>query len=318
MPLYPGIEPCEQGMLPVGEGNTVYWECCGNPKGKPALVLHGGPGSGCTPLHRRFFDPDTYRIMLFDQRNCGRSTPHASEPGIDLSANSTWRLVSDIERVREHLGVDRWLVFGQSWGVTLALVYAEAHPHRVSELVLGGVTMTRPHEVEWLYGGLARFFPGQYDRFRGFARAPASPHDLIAAYHKLLFGGDPPTRARAAEEWCRWESVSVSVQGGPELAPRFRDPAYALCYARLVTHFFAHNAWLEDGQVLRGAAALRDIPGVLVNGRLDLQAPLATAWELKQAWPRAELVVVENAGHSLNDPGIPDALVAATDRFARA
>ncbi len=318
MSLYPPIEPYAHGMLDAGDGHRVYWEACGNPHGPPAVVLHGGPGSGRTVGQRRFFNPDAYRIVLFDQRMCGRSTPHASAPSADLSTNTTWHLLGDIERLRTHLGIERWLVFGGSWGATLALLYAETHPERVSALVLGGVTTTRQREIGWLYrGGLAPLFPEQWARFREGAPIDERNGDVIDAYHRVLHDPNPTVRARAAESWCRWESASIRSTPGLDLAPRFEDPAYALAFARIVTHYFRNDAWLEDGQILRDAAALGDIPGTMVQGRLDLQAPLVTAWELKHAWSRAQLVIVDNAGHASDEPGIPEQLVRATDRFSR-
>ena len=315
--LYPEIEPFEHGMLDVGDGHLVYWEACGNPLGKLALVLHGGPGSGCSPKQRRYFDPAEYRVVLFDQRGCGRSTPHASEPGVDMKTNTTWHLLADIELLRATLGIDRWLVFGQSWGATLALLYAETHPDRVSELVLGGVTTTRKQELDWLYrGGVAPLFPAQWARVRAAVPLADPAADLLEAYHRLLHDPDPATHARAAEEWCRWESASLSSRPGPALSARFADPRYALAYARIVTHYFRNSAWLEHEQLLRNANALAGIPGKLVQGRVDLQAPMVTAWDLAKAWPRAELVVVEGAGHSGDDSGLADELVRATDQFA--
>jgi proline iminopeptidase len=310
------IEPHDHGVLDVGDGDRVYWEVCGNPRGKPAVVLHGGPGSGCAPWMRTLFDPAVYRIVLFDQRNCGRSTPHASAPQIDLSRNTTANLVADIERLREHLGIERWLVLGGSWGSTLALAYAEAHPERVSEMVLFGVTTGRRSELEWTFrGGIAVLFPEQWDRLVDALPAGERDGDVVEAYHRLLNDPDPGVCQRAAQAWCRWESATPDWPPRDELAERFQDPAYALAFARIVTHYIRHDAWLDDGALLRGAAALADIPGILVNGRFDLQAPLGNAWELKRVWPRAELVVIENAGHSAT-PASVDAIVRATDRFA--
>lgn len=317
MGLYPPIEPFEQGMLDVGDGQLVYWEACGNPRGKPALVVHGGPGSGCTPQQRRYFNPGAYRAVLFDQRGCGRSRPHAGAPGASLGANTTWHLVADIERLRTHLGIERWLVLGQSWGATLALLYGETLADRVTELVLGAVTMTRKKELDWLYrGGVAPLFPEQWARFRAAVPVHDRDGDLIEAYQRLLEDPDPLTRERAAEEWCRWESASVSAHGGPALAGRFADGKYAMAFARIVTHYFSHSAWLAEGQLLRDAGALAGLRGKLVHGRLDLQAPMVTAWELANAWQGAELVVVERAGHSGDDVGVADELVRATDQFA--
>jgi proline iminopeptidase len=303
-------------MLDVGDGNLVYWEACGNPDGKPAVVLHGGPGSGCTPLQRRLFDPAAYRIVLFDQRGCGRSTPHASPLDTDLASNTTWHLLADIERLRVHLKIDTWLVFGGSWGATLAILYAETHAERVTEMILSGVTTTRREELDWLYrGGLAPLLPEQWARFLAGLPIAERDGDPIEAYRRLLHDPDPSVRERAAESWCRWETATVSRGPGPELAGRFADPAYAMAFARIVTHYFGNAAWLEEGRLLQDASALARVPGIMVHGRLDLQAPLATAWELKQVWPRAELVIVDDAGHALGDPGMVEQIIRATDRF---
>lgn len=319
--LYPPIEPDDHGHLDVGDGQRVYWETCGNPHGKPAVVLHGGPGSGCVPWHRRLFDPHTYRLVLFDQRNCGRSTPHASIPDVDLAANTTHHLLADIERLRQHLGIERWLVCGGSWGSTLALAYAEQHPERVSALILFGVTTGRHSEFDWLFrGGVAVLFPEQWERLRA-ALPPAlrtvPDSDIVNAYHLLLHNADPVVRQHAADAWCLWESATPAWPPTATLAPRFTEPNFALAFARLVTHYVGHNAWLEDGSLLRGADALAGIPGVLINGRFDLQAPLANAWELRRVWPRAELVVVPDAGHSADAPSLTHELIRATDRFAQ-
>lgn len=314
--IYPQIEPYDHGLLVVGDGHLLYWETCGNPHGKPALVLHGGPGSGCSPWHRRLFDPAAYRFVLFDQRGCGRSTPHASAPDADLATNTTQHLIADIELLREHLDVDRWLVLGGSWGSTLALAYAEQHLDRVTELVLFGVTTGRHSEFDWTFrGGLAVFFPEQWDRLRAGAPADARDGDIVEAYSRLLHDPDPTVRKRAAEAWCTWESATPDWPPTTGLARRFTDPAYALAFARIVTHYVRHNAWLEDGILLRGADALAGIPGILVNGRFDVQAPIANAWALKRVWPRAELVIVDDAGHAADSPAITRELVRATDRF---
>ena len=304
-------------MLEVGDGNRVYWETCGNPLGKPAVVLHGGPGSGCTEWHRRLFDPGAYRLVLFDQRGCGRSTPHASEPDIDLAGNTTANLIADIELLRQHLDVERWLVFGGSWGSTLALAYAERYPDRVTEMILFGVTTGRRAEFDWLFrGGMAVFFPGQWERLRDALPLGERDGDIVETYHRLLNGPDPAVRERAAFEWCMWESATPAWPPARELARRFIDPAFALTFARLVTHYVRHDAWIDDGSLLRGAGSLADIPGIMVNGRFDFQAPVGNAWELKGAWPRAELVIVDDAGHAADNTGITRELIRATDRFA--
>ena len=313
--LYPEIEPYEHGLLDVGDGHRIYWETCGNPGGKAAVVLHGGPGSGCGRRQRRAFDPDAYRIVLFDQRNCGRSLPHAGEPEVDLSTNTTQHLVADIERLREHLRVEQWLVFGGSWGSTLALAYAEAHPRRVSELILAGVTTGRHSELDWLFrGGIAPIFPEQWDRVVAALPAADRDGDIPSAYSRLLHDRDPEVRRRAAYEWCLWESATPDWPPTTALHERFEDAAYALAFARLVTHYVANDGFLADEELLRGADALGEIPGILINGRFDLQTPLGGAWELRKVWPQAELVVVDDAGHGVN-PGLTRELVRATDRF---
>ncbi len=314
--MYPELEPYDHGLLDAGDGQRVYWEQCGNPAGKPAVVLHGGPGSGCTPWQRRLFDPARYRVVLLDQRGAGRSTPHASEPGIDLSTNTTQHLIGDIEAVRKQLGIDAWLVLGGSWGSTLALAYAERHPKRVTELVLHGVAAGRWSEHEWLFGdGLQPLFPAQWARRRA-ALPEELQGDVIAGYRQLLHDPDPAVCARAAYEWCLWESATPDWPPRDGLASRFTDPRFALGFARLVTWYVHHHEFLEDGAVFRDIAALAGIPGVLIDGRFDLQSPIGTAWELAQAWPDAELVVVEDAGHSGSAPGIAAELLRATDRFA--
>jgi len=315
--LYPVIEPYEHGVLDVGDGHGVYWEMCGNPRGRPAVVLHGGPGSGCVPWHRRLFDPAVYRVVLFDQRGCGRSTPHAGAVDTDLTVNTTPHLVADIERIRRHLGIDRWLVLGGSWGSTLALAYAEAFPNGVNEMVLFGITTGRRSEIDWLFrGGVAIFFSEQWERLRAGVPAGERDGDLVEAYHRLLHDADPAVRRRAAFEWCLWESATPAWPPTVGLAERFTDPAFAMAFARLVTHFVRHDVWIGDDRLLDGAGALADIPGILVNGRFDFQAPVGNASTLKRAWPRAELVIVDDAGHAAGHPGVTKALVGATDQFA--
>jgi len=317
--LYPAIEPYAHGMLDVGDSNRVYWETCGNPCGKPAVVLHGGPGSGCTPWHRRLFDPSAYSVVLFDQRNCGRSTPHASASDIDLASNNTMNLVADIERIREHLNIERWLVLGGSWGSTLTLAYAERYPNRVTEIVLFGVTTGRHKEFDWSFrGGLADLFPEQWERLSKAAPAELRDGDIIEAYSRLLHDPDPAIRNQAALAWCTWESATPAWPPTDGLSPRFRDPAFRVAFARIVTHYVRHNAWLEDGILLRNAGAIADIPGVMVNGRFDLQAPIGWAHDLKRVWPRARLVVIKDAGHDASNARIAGELIRGTNdyRFA--
>jgi proline iminopeptidase len=315
--LYPPIEPYAHGMLDVGDGNRLYWEQTGNPAGKPIVLLHGGPGSGWSAGIRRNFDPAAYRIIAYDQRQCGRSTPHAGEPTIDLSSNTTAHLLADLERLREHLEIQRWMLFGGSWGSTLALAYAERHPERVTGIVLVAVTMTRRSEIDWLYYGAARFFPEEWQRFRAGVPAAERDGDLVAAYHRLLMHPDPAVHQKAARDWFAWEWSLVSVDPETAPSPSSLEPRNQLAFARIVTHYFGHGAWLEDGALLRDAGRLAGIPGILVHGRFDCGGPLTTAWELAQAWPDAKLVVVPQAGHSPRDPGMQDAILAATDAFAR-
>src|SRR6266540_1006673 len=296
----PEIEPYEHGMLDVGDGQRLYWEVCGSPNGKPAVVLHGGPGSGCTPGLRRYFDPAAYRIVLFDQRGAGRSVPNAGDPAVDLSTNTTHHVVADIELLREHLGVERWLVWGGSWGATLALAYAERNPQRVTEVVLASVTMTRPADIHWLYRGVGRFLPEEWARFRDGVPAAERDGDLVDAYRRLLNHRDPTVREKAARDWCDWEDAVVSLEPDYERNPRYDDPRFRMAFARIVTHYFHHNAWLEHGILVRDAHRHYGIPGVLVHGRLDLASPPATAWELAEAWPAARLELV-GTGHTGRD-----------------
>jgi proline iminopeptidase len=311
---YPPLEPYARGRLEVGDGQLVYWETCGRPDGKPAVVLHGGPGSGCTPGQRQLFDPARYRIVLFDQRGAGRSTPHVGEPSTRLAHNTTWHLVADMERLRVHLGIDRWLIHGLSWGSTLGLAYAQRHPDRVSELILGPVTMTRRSDVAWLTRDVGRFFPAEWDRFRSGVAPERRDGNLAEAYSELLESPDRAVQDRAARAWCDWEEAIVSLETGGVPNPRYDDAGFRRGFARTVTHYFRHGAWLEEGRLLRDAHRLAGIPGVLIHGRLDLGGPLQAAWELARAWPGCELVVLERSGHTSSDIG--DHVVAATDRFA--
>jgi proline iminopeptidase len=314
---YPPVEPYDHGMLDVGDGNLVYWETCGNPDGKPAVVVHGGPGGGCSPNMRRQFDPDRYRAVLFDQRGCGRSRPHASDPATDMSVNTTEHLLSDMERLREHLGIERWLLSGGSWGSTLALAYAERYPHRVSEIVLVAVTTTRRSEIDWLYRGVGRFFPEEWEQFRAGVPEAERDGDLVAAYARLMEHPDPLVRHRAANDWCTWEDAILSLEpnGKPNVfSDRSADAVLAL--VRICAHYFSHGAWLEEGALLRDAGRLAGIPGVLIHGRLDMSGPLHTAWELARAWPDAELFAISDSGHKGSD-GLRDRLLGALDAFAR-
>jgi proline iminopeptidase len=296
--LFPELAPYASGMLDVSDGNSIYWETCGNPRGKPALVVHGGPGIGCTERMRRAFDPERYRIVLFDQRGAGRSRPHGSDPAADMRFNTTHHLIADMERLRQHLKIERWLLSGGSWGTTLALGYAERFPERVSALVLANVTLSRKCEIDWLYGGVARFFPEEFEHFRaGVAEAEQS--DLVGAYARAMECVE--TREAAALRWSRWEDAVVSLE--PNAKARLysdRPPEALLAFVRICAHYFANAAWLEDDELLLNATRLGGIRGVIIHGRLDLSCPFSSAWELAQAWPRAELHAVANVGHQGN------------------
>jgi proline iminopeptidase len=303
-------------MLEVGDSDRLYWESCGNPHGKPVIMLHGGPGSGCAKWHRRLFNPATYRVLLFDQRGCGRSTRHASALDVVLKDNHTWNLVADIERLRQHLQVERWFVVGGSWGSTLALAYAEKYVERVSGIILWGVTTGRRKEFDWLFrGGLAILLPQEWERLRAGVPEMEREDDIVEAYHRLLNVPDFVVRERAALEWCTWESATPAWPPTHSLSPRFADPAYRMAFSRIVTHYVRHNAWLEDDSLLRGAVRLKDIPGIMVNGRFDFQAPIAWAWDLQRAWRGSQLVIVDNAGHDPLNPALAEEIVRATDLF---
>ena len=309
--MYPPLDPYDHGLLDTGDGHRVYWEACGNPRGKPAVFLHGGPGGGCSAAHRRLFDPTRYRVILFDQRGCGRSTPHAS-----LDNNTTWHLVADIERLRESLGVERWLVFGGSWGSTLALAYAQTYPERVTELVLRGIFGLRRAELLWYYQeGASWLFPDLWEEF--LAPIPVAERgDLMAAYRGRLVSEDAAVRQEAARAWSLWEGRTLTLRPDPGLAEVFGGDDYALAFARIENHYFVHGGFLEEGQLLRDAHRLKPIPGVIVQGRYDVATPVRTAWDLHRAWPEADFHLVPDAGHAFSEPGILTALLAATDRFA--
>ena len=310
--FYPEIEPYDHGMLDVGDGHHVYWELCGNPNGKPVVFLHGGPGGGCTPTQRRLFDPDKYRILLFDQRGCGRSTPYAS-----LEANTTWHLVADIERLREMIGVDKWMVFGGSWGSTLALAYAQEHPERVTELVLRGIFTLRRSELLWYYQeGASWIFP---DKWEGFlAPIPEEERgDLVAAYRRRLIDPDPAVQARAARAWSLWEGETITLLHNQGYSDQFGDEHYAIAFARIENHYFVNEGWFEEGQLIRNAHRLKNIPGVIIQGRYDIATPPKSAWDLHRAWPEAQFIMVPDAGHAVSEPGITHHLIEATDAFAR-
>jgi proline iminopeptidase len=300
-------------MLPVGDGNEIYWEVWGNPDGKPAVCLHGGPGY---PMRRvRFFDAARYRVVLLDQRGCGRSTPSAADPATDLSVNTTAHLIGDLERLREHLAIDRWLVFGGSWGATLGLAYAQAHPERVCELVLVSVVTTTEREVRWVTRDMGRVFPQEWERFRDGVPHAERDGNLAAAYARLLADPDPEVRDQAARNWCAWEDTHVATFPGYEPDPRYEDPVFRMAFARLVTHYWANAAFLPDGALQRGMPRIAQTPAVLVTGRLDISGPPDIAWQLAQAWPSARLVLADS-GHGFGDPSVSDALVAALDQFS--
>ncbi|WP_028806003.1 prolyl aminopeptidase [Streptomyces sp. 142MFCol3.1] len=319
MGLYPEIEPHDGGMLDVGDGNQVYWEVCGNPRGKPAVMLHGGPGSGCTPHHRRYCDPAAYRIVLLDQRGSGRSTPHASAYGTDMGVNTTDRLMRDLEMLRRRLDIARWLVWGVSWGSVLGLRYAQTHPHAVSELVLTGVATGSDPEVALLTRGLGKIFPEAFERFLGELPVHDRDGNLAAAYNRLIESPDPRVRERAARAWTDWETAIVPAP--PRSVERYEDAAFRMGFARTVTHYWGNDHFLGEGNaegvVLRDAPLLKGIPGTLVQGSLDFGNLLGIVWRLHRAWPDSELVVVDDAGHGAGAPGMAEALVAATDRYAR-
>ncbi|WP_447036746.1 prolyl aminopeptidase [Streptomyces sp. DSM 118878] len=314
MGLYPDIEPHDHGMLDVGDGNRVHWEVCGNPHGKPAVVLHGGPGSGCTPSFRRYFDPDVYRIVLLDQRGSGRSTPHASDPATDMGVNTMKHLLADLELLRRELRIEKWLVWGVSFGSVLALRYAQTHPDRVAELVLTGLATGSRAEVELLTRGLGRIFPEPWRAFRDGVPPDERDGDLAAAYNRLLESPDAGVRAAAARAWTDWETAFAPAP--PRSVPRYEDAAFRAGFARTVTHYFANDHWLGgDEVVLRDAPSLAGIRGVIVQGSLDFGNLLGIPWRLREAWPDSELILVGEAGHNAGALGIADQLVAATDRF---
>ncbi len=313
--LYPALEPYAHGLLDVGDGNRLYWEECGNPDGKPVVFVHGGPGGGCTPAYRRYFDPSRYRVILFDQRNCGRSLPHAATAEADLATNTTWHLVDDLERLRADRGVERWQVFGGSWGSTLALAYAETHPDRVTELVLRGIFTLRRFELDWYYNGGAAHLSPQWWRSFEAPLGEGFTGDRIAAYHDLLFDPDPAVHLPAGVAWTTWEAATSTLEFSQALVEEFSDPHFALAFARIENHYFVHGGWLREGQLLAEVDRIRHLPAVIVQGRYDLPCPVVTADDLHRAWPEADYRVVL-AGHSASEPAIAAELVAATDRFA--
>ena len=313
--LYPAIEPYRTGMLDVGDTHKLYWELSGNPDGKPVVFLHGGPGGGSSPDHRRQFNPDKYKILVFDQRGCGKSVPYAS-----LDHNTTWDLVEDIEKLRNQVaGVEEWQVFGGSWGSTLALAYAETYPERVTELVLRGIFLFDQYEIDWMYkeGGASQVYPDKFDEFIGLI--PKSERgDLVEAYRKRLISDDKDEQLTAAKAWSKWEGDIVTLLPSPSTIEHFTSPEVAVAVSRIENHYMANNGWLEPGQLLAGATKLKGIPGVIVQGRHDTCTPPIAAWRLKHAWPEVELNIIPDAGHLFNEPGNLDALVRAADKFAEA
>lgn len=312
--LYPAVEPYESGLLEVSDGQSLYWETVGNPAGIPVLYLHGGPGSGCTVGARRFFDPETFRAVLFDQRGCGRSLPLASGPDVDLTVNTTAHILDDIERLREHLGIERWLVSGLSWGVSLGLVYAQAFPGRVIAMALGAVTGGTSLEIEWITRAMGRIFPREWEEF--VAPLPVEERDgnLPAAYARLLADPDPAVRENAALQWCRWEDVHVSLMPGWTPSVRYQNPDFRRVMTRLVTHYWANDCFLAPNQILDGMDRLAEIPAILVHGLYDISGPLDTAWAIHQRWPGSELVVLDGAGHG--GGGFNEAIVEALNSLA--
>jgi proline iminopeptidase len=311
--LYPAFEPYRTGMLDVGDGHSLYWELSGNPDGKPVVFLHGGPGGGSSPDHRRQFNPGKYKILVFDQRGCGRSTPYAS-----LDHNTTWDLVEDIEKLRTEVAeVDQWQVFGGSWGSTLSLAYAEKHPERATEIILRGIFLFDQFEIDWMYkeGGASQIYPDKFDEFIGLI-PDDERGDLVEAYRKRLTSNDKDEQLRAAKAWSKWEGDIVTLLPSPSTIEHFTSPEIAVAVARIENHYMANHGWLGQGQLLGGAKKLHGIPGVIVQGRHDTCTPPVAAWLLKQAWPEVDLNIIPDAGHLFSEPGNLDALVRATDRFA--
>ncbi len=315
--LYPSIEPYRSGLLAVDDAQQIWWEECGNPDGTPLLVVHGGPGGGCIASHRRAYDPSAYRIILFDQRGCGRSLPHASDPDVSLQTNTTWHLIADMERLRAELGVDRWVLSGASWGTALALAYAQSHPDRVRAMVLRSIFTLRASELRWAYHeGASQLLPERWQEFRG-AVPEGERDDLVAAYRRRLESADKQTRVSAAQAWTRWELAGMLLHPNPQVEAIFAEPDFAVAFARIESHYVAHGGFFREGQLIADVDAIRHIPAVILQGRYDLCTPPVTAWDLHLAWPQADLQLVNDAGHSLDEPGMVHRLIEATDRFAR-
>jgi proline iminopeptidase len=309
--LYAPIEPYEVGRLQVSPIHSLYYEQCGNPEGQPIVFLHGGPGGGVVPDYRRYFDPEAYRIVLFEQRGSGRSTPHAN-----LEDNTTWHLVADIEQLREHLGIEKWAVFGGSWGSTLALAYSQTHPQRTRALVLRGIFLCRRKEIRWFYQeGASAIFPDVWEQYLNVI-PEAERGDMLSAYHRRLTSDDEATRLEAARAWSVWEGSTSKLFPDQDLIAHFDEPEFAIAFARIECHFFMNNAFFDtDNYLIENVGKIRHIPAVIVQGRYDVVCPMMSAWELHRAWPEADFRVIPDAGHSATEPGIISALVDATDSF---
>jgi proline iminopeptidase len=314
--FYPPVGPYDSGFVDTGDGNRIYYEQLGNPEGKPALQVHGGPGSGASRTPTRAWDPECYRVIRYDQRGCGRSTPHAADPATDMSRNTTLHLIADMEQLREHLGIEKWLLNGGSWGSTLILAYAEQYPERVSEIIIAAVTTTRRSEIDWLYRGVGRFFPEAWDRFRDGVPEADRDGDLLAAYARLMATADRAVREKAAADWVAWEDAVISQEpnGVPGSYSAWIDDE-RLAFVRICAHYFSNGAFLEEGQLLRDAHKLAGIPGVLIHGRLDLGSPVQTAWDLAKVWPDASLTIIEDTGHTGSE-AMSQAVIEATNAFA--
>ncbi len=310
--LFPPIEPYRTGWLKVSSRHEIYFEECGSPLGKPVVVVHGGPGGGSNPTMRRYHDPSRYRIILFDQRGCGRSTPYAC-----LEENTTWDLVADMERLREHLGIERWQLCGGSWGSTLSLAFAETHPDRVMELILRGIFLLRKAEIDWFYQeGCSWIFPDAFERYLA-PIPPAERSNMIEAYHRRLTSSDPETQIAAARAWSVWEGTTLSLYHDQERVQKFGNETYAIAFARIECHYFMNKGFLRsDNQLIEDAARLAPLPGTIIHGRYDVVTPLKNAWDLSRAWTNAELRVVPDAGHAMTEPGIVHEIVTATDKYA--
>ena len=310
--LFPDIEPYRTGWLKVSNTHDIYFEECGSPSGKPALMVHGGPGGGCNPAMRRYHDPSQYRIVLFDQRGCGRSTPHAC-----LDENTTWDLVADMERLRKHLAIEAWQLCGGSWGSTLSLAYAETHPDRVSELVLRGIFLLRKAEVDWFYQeGCSWIFPDAFEQYAA-AIPPAERGDMVEAFHRRLTSGNREIELNAARAWSIWEGTTLSLFHDQERVHRFGSDSYALAFALIECHYFINKGFFRsDNQLIEDAGRIAHIPGTIVHGRYDVVTPLRNAWDLAKAWPKAELRIVPDSGHAMTEPGIVHEIVTATDKYA--